>query len=547
MKICIVGGVAGGASLAARLRRNDEHAEIIMFERDEHISFANCGLPYYISGVIENEGDLILQTPQSFKNRFNVDVRVRHEVIAIDSEKHEITVQNHLSHTVYVETYDDLVLSPGAKPIIPTLKDTDLSGIFSIRNVADIVSVKEYIEDEKPKSALVVGGGYIGIEMAENLYHAGIEVSIVELQDHVIAPLDYDMACELHKHLRELGVNLLLNKGVTAIRKFENQLIATLTDQELSTDMIILAVGVKPDTDFAIKSGIEVNQRGCIKTNQNFETNLKDVYAIGDAIEVQDFMQNQKVFIPLAGPANKQGRMLADVLKGAQGTYRGTQGSSILKCFDLTVACTGMNERIAKAANINYEKSFTISASHASYYPDAQSMSIKTLFEKETGKLLGVQIIGKEGVDKRCDVFATALRANFTVFDLCELELCYAPPFSSAKDPINMAGFVASNILQDKVKVYHWHDIPQLNTGEVVFLDVRTTQEFANGSIPNSINIPIDELRTRFNEIPANKSLYINCQSGQRSYLACRMLSQKGWECFNLSGGYRLYALINAE
>lgn len=547
MKICIIGGVAGGASTAARLRRNDEQAEIIMFERDEHISFANCGLPYYLSGVIAKESSLILQTPQSFNNRFNVDVRVHHEVLSIDHEKHEIIVHDHVKNTNYMESYDTLVLSPGAKPIIPNIEGSKLPGVFTIRNVADTLRIKEYIEVKKPQTALVVGGGYIGIEMAENLHQAGIAVSVVELNDHVIAPLDYDMACELHQQMRKQGIDLILNKGVSAIHQKGDQLVATIDDQSRTTDMIILAVGVKPDTEFAIKSGIAVNQRGCIKTNQNFETNLKDIYAIGDAIEIQDFMQDQKVFIPLAGPANKQGRMLADILVGSEGHYQGTQGSSILKCFDLNVACTGMNERAAKAANINYEKSYTYSPSHATYYPNADNMSIKTLFEKESGKLLGIQIIGKEGVDKRCDVFATAMRANLTIFDLCELELCYAPPFSSAKDPINMAGFVASNILQDKVKIYHWHDIPQLNTEEVVFLDVRTTQEFAKGSIPNSINIPIDELRTRFNEIPANKSLYINCQSGQRSYLACRMLSQKGWECFNLSGGYRLYALINAE
>lgn len=548
MKVVIVGGVAGGASAAARLRRLDESAEIIMFERGEYISFANCGLPYYIGGEITKKSALTLQTPQSFNARFNVDVRVNSEVTSIDPKTKTVTVRSK-DRGEYTESYDKLILSPGAAPIRPPMEGADNARVFTLRNIPDTIKIREYVEEEFPASAVVVGGGYIGVEMAENLKNAGVAVTIVELADHVIAPLDYDMACDVHRYLKEKGVGLILKNGVQAIKEEGGKLKLTLSDGEIETDMVIMAVGVRPDTALAKDAGLELNKRGAIVVNEHMLTSDPDIYAVGDAVEVTDFVTGEKAYIPLAGPANKQGRIAADNICGIPTTYKNTLGSAVLKIFDMTVATTGVNERAAKAAGLDYDKVYTYSNSHASYYPGSTGMSIKTLYEKGTGKILGAQIVGFDGVDKRCDVLATAIRAGMTAKDLTELELCYAPPFGSAKDPVNFVGYVIENTLAGRVKNFFWDDVAKLpRDGSVTLLDVRTDLERENGQyIEGFIHIPVDELRARANELDKSKPVYIHCRTGLRSYVACCMLAGMGFDCYNLSGGWRLYESILSE
>lgn len=542
MKVVIVGGVAGGASAAARLRRLDEQAEIIILERGEFISFANCGLPYYIGGEISKKSALILQTPQSFYNRFHIDVRVNSEAVSIDTRNKSVTVRPKDGEE-YIESYDALLLSPGAAPLVPPIPGAELDRVFTLRNIPDTMKIKEYVEEEFPESAVVIGGGYIGVEMAENLKKAGLKVTIVEMADHLIAPLDADVACEVHRYLRDQGVEVLLHSAVKAIEEqADGKLKLQLTDGELSADMAILSVGVKPDTALAQAAGLEVNQRGAIVVDSHMRTSHPDVYAVGDAVEITDFVTKKPGYVPLAGPANKQGRIAADNLCGIPSEYKGTQGSSILKIFDMTAAVTGVNERTAKAAGLSYDKVFTFSQSHAAYYPGGHGMSVKTLYEKGTGRILGCQIVGFDGVDKRCDVMATAIRAGMTASDLTELELCYAPPFGSAKDPVNFAGYVIENTLTGKVKNFHWHDVESLpRDGSVTLLDVRTPTERAAGYIEGFQHIPVDELRVRAGELDKSKPVYIHCHSGLRSYIACRMLAGLGFDCYNLSGGWRLY------
>lgn len=548
MKVVIVGGVAGGASAAARLRRLDESAEIIMFERGEYISFANCGLPYYIGGEITKKSALTLQTPQSFNARFNVDVRVNSEVTSIDPKAKTVTVRSK-DRGEYTESYDKLILSPGAAPIRPPMEGADNARVFTLRNIPDTIKIREYVEEEFPASAVVVGGGYIGVEMAENLKNAGVAVTIVELADHVIAPLDYDMACDVHRYLKEKGVGLILKNGVQAIKEEGGKLKLTLSDGEIETDMVIMAVGVRPDTALAKDAGLELNKRGAIVVNEHMLTSDPDIYAVGDAVEVTDFVTGEKAYIPLAGPANKQGRIAADNICGIPTTYKNTLGSAVLKIFDMTVATTGVNERAAKAAGLDYDKVYTYSNSHASYYPGSTGMSIKTLYEKGTGKILGAQIVGFDGVDKRCDVLATAIRAGMTAKDLTELELCYAPPFGSAKDPVNFVGYVIENTLAGRVKNFFWDDVAKLpRDGSVTLLDVRTDLERENGQyIEGFIHIPVDELRARAGELDKSKPVYIHCRTGLRSYVACCMLAGMGFDCYNLSGGWRLYESILSE
>ncbi len=541
-KVLIVGGVAGGASAAARLRRLDEQAEIVLFERGEYISFANCGLPYYIGGEITERSALTLQTPESFRARLRVDVRVQNEVIGIDPVGKRVTVKNLKTKETYTESYDKLILSPGAEPIRPPFEGAGGDKVFTLRNIPDTYRIKDYIDTNKPKTAVVVGGGYIGVEMAENLTLAGVKVTIVELADHVIAPLDYEMACDVHGHLREKGVTLMLGKGVTAITDMGETLKITLTDTELYADMAVLSVGVRPESGMAKAAGLSVNARGAILVNEHMQTSNPDIYAVGDAVEITDFVTGQAGYIPLAGPANKQGRIAADNIAGIQSVYKGTQGTGILKCFDLTVGTTGITEQRARQLGLDYEKSYTYSASHASYYPGAVNMSVKLLYENGTGRILGAQIVGFDGVDKRIDILATAMRAGLTVNDLTELELAYAPPFSSAKDPVNMAGFVAQNVMEGRVKLFHWHDVKHLQqSGEVTLLDVRTKAEYQNGHPDGFVNIPLDELRNRIGELDRTKPVYATCQVGLRGYYACRILTQLGFDCYNLSGGYRLY------
>ncbi|NLX92689.1 MAG: CoA-disulfide reductase [Clostridiales bacterium] len=545
MKTLIVGGVAGGATTAARLRRLDEHAEIILFERGEYISFANCGLPYYIGGEIKDKSALTLQTPESFNARFNVDVRVFSEVIAINTAHKTVEVKNHIKGEIYTEHYDTLVLSPGAAPIKPKIDGIDNNKVFTLRNIPDTYRIKDYIDQKAPKKVVVVGGGYIGIEMAESLSHAGLEVTVVELMDHVIATIDYDMACDVHNHLRQKGVNLILKDGVKAIEDNADGLKVTLGRGEIFCDMVILSVGVRPESNLAVQAGLSVNPRGAIVVNDRMQTSDANIYAVGDAVEITDTITGEKGFVPLAGPANKQGRIAADNITGIKSTYRGTQGTGILKCFDLTVACTGITEARAKQLGLNYEKSFTYSGSHASYYPGAVNMSVKIIFDKSDGKLLGAQVVGYDGSDKRIDVLATALYAGMTIYDLTKLELAYAPPFSAAKDPVNMAGFVAENILANTTKIFHWHDVADLpRDGSVTLLDIRTKEEFENGTIDGFINIPVDELRANIDRVDKTKPAYVTCRIGLRGHTACRILSQNGIDCYNLSGGYLLWSTI---
>ncbi len=545
MKILIVGGVAGGATAAARLRRLDEQAEIVMFERGEYISFANCGLPYYIGGEIEEKSSLTLQTPKSFNARFDVDVRTLSEVIAINKANKTIEVKNIKTGEIYTESYDKLVLSPGAVPLVPKIDGINSDKVFTLRNIPDTYRIKDYIDQNGPRKAVVVGGGYIGIEMAESLSNAGIDVTVVELSNHVIASIDFEMACDVHNHLRQKGVTLILNDGVTAITETAAGLNVTLGKGEILCDMIILSVGVRPESSLAVNAGLRVNPRGAIVVNEYMQTSDENIYAVGDAVEITDTVTGEKGFVPLAGPANKQGRIAADNISGIKSKYKGTLGSGILKCFDLTVACTGITETRAKQLGLNYEKSYTYSGSHASYYPGAVNMSIKIIFNKADGKLLGAQIVGYEGADKRIDVLATAMHAGMTIYDLTELELAYAPPFSAAKDPVNMAGFVAENILTEKTKVFHWDEVGDLpRDGSVTLLDIRTKYEYDNGFIDGFKNIPVDELRDNLARIDVSKPAYVVCQVGLRGHTACRILSQNGIECYNLSGGYRLWNSI---
>lgn len=547
-KILIVGGVAGGATAAARLRRLDEQAQIIMFERGDYISFANCGLPYFIGDVIKEKEKLTLQSPQSFKARLNVDVRIQSEVTKINRDKKTVEVAQR-NGKVYEESYDYLILSPGAEPILPPIEGARSEAVFTLRNIPDTFKIKDYVLKNRPKRAVVVGAGYIGIEMAENLHALGLSVSIVELSDHVIQPLDSDMAAEVHKHISGKGVSLLLERGVTGIK--DNQGVYTLSlsdNSSIDTDMVVLAVGVRPEGKLAKEAGLELGNRGTIATDNHMRTSDPSIYAVGDAVEVVDFVTKRKVFVPLASPANRQGRIAADNISGIESTYGGTLGTAILKAFDMTVAVSGSNERILKDSGINYEKSYTFSASNASYYPGATFMTIKLLFEKNGGKLLGAQITGFKGVDKRIDVLATAIKAGMSVQDLTNLELSYAPPFGSAKDPVNMAGYVASNILSGDMKIFHWHDVASLDISNITLLDVRTRDEFENGTIKGAINIPVDELRERLAEMNPKKPIYIFCQIGLRGYIAYRILVQNGFnQVYNLSGGYRFYSMATTK
>ncbi|HPT85081.1 MAG TPA: FAD-dependent oxidoreductase [Bacillota bacterium] len=547
MKTVIVGGVAGGASAAARLRRLDEHAEIIIIERGEYVSFANCGLPYYIGGVIEDMEDLTLQTPESLKARFNIDVRTKSEAVAIDTKEKAITIKN-AAGEAYKDSYDALILAPGAKPVLPNIPGISSKKVFTLRNIPDAQKIKDYVNEARPKSAAVVGGGYIGVEIAENLVKAGLDVIIIELADHLIPPLDFEMAADVHAYIRSKGIKLILNNGITAIDETADGLVLKLGRGEIAADFAVVAVGVKPDTDFLAGSGITTNTRGQIIVDAHMRTNVPDVYAVGDAVEVVDYVTGKPAFLPLAGPANRQGRIAADNIAGIDSQYEGTQGSAVLKIFDMTVATTGINERAAKSAGIDYDKTYIYAASHATYYPGAKSMSIKAIWDKNTHRLLGAQIVGFDGVDKRMDVIATAMRLGAKVTDLAKLELCYAPPYGSAKDPVNMLGFVAENVISGKLKQFFWDEADSLpRDGSVTLLDVRTPAEVRRGRIEGFINIPLDSLRVRIDEIPAGKPVYVHCHSGLRSYIACRLLEGYGYECYNLAGGWRLYEAARIE
>lgn len=537
-KILIVGGVAGGASAAARLRRLDEQARIIMFERGDHISFANCGLPYYIGGTIKGHDALLLATPESFKQRFNVDVRVRSEVVKIDPKKKEVHVAELTTGNTYTEGYDQLILSPGAEPVRPPIPGVDSNRVFTLRNVADMDRISQFISTQNPRQVVVVGASYIGLEMAENLHARGLSVEVVEMLNQVMPALDKEMAWFLHRHLSKHGVTVRLGERVCSIDQAGSCLKVGLSSgHKLDCDFVMLTAGVRPEVKLAREAGLEIGAQGGIKVNEFLQTSDPDIYAIGDAVEVRDFVLGGATLIPLAGPANKQGRMAADNLCGRKRTYNGTQGTAILKLFDLTVAMTGASEKALAKTNIDYEKAYLHPASHAGYYPGAEPMHIKLLFHKPDGGILGAQIVGGDGVDKRIDVLAVAIRAGMTVFDLQELELAYAPAYGSGKDPVNMAGYAAANILDGTAKVKHFNEL-----GEDDFvLDVRTPGEFAKGAIPNARNVSVNQLRDRLGELPKDRTIHAYCSVGLRSYIACRILEQNGFDVRNLSGGYATY------
>ncbi len=547
-KILIVGGVAGGASAAARLRRLDEQAQIVMFEKGEYISFANCGLPYFVGEVITDKSKLTLQTPESFNARFNVDVRVFNEVIAINKEEKNVTVKNVQTGETYTESYDKLILSPGAEPIKPPTFDYNNDKIFTLRNIPDTYKMKDFVDNKKPQHAVVVGGGFIGIEVAENLIERGVAVTLIEMQDQILAPIDKDMAGEVHQQMNIHGVELMLGTALKSLTDKGSKMVVETDKTTFETDMVVMAIGVKPETEIAKSAGLEIGPRGHIIVDDNMLTSDKDIYAVGDAIEIVDFMTKTKGAVPLAGPANKQGRIVADNICGINSSYKGTQGTSIIKVFDLTVSSTGLNEKTAQRNNVEYEKIYLYPGSHAGYYPGAQNMSMKVLYSPNDGKILGAQIVGFDGVDKRMDVLATAIRFNATASDLANLELSYAPPFSSAKDPVNMAGFMIENILSGKVKTFYWNEVSELQKREdVVLLDIRTATEFENGTIEGFINIPVDELRNNLHKIDKNKKVYVTCQVGLRGYVGARILAQEGFEVYNLTGGYRFYKMATYE
>lgn len=545
MKVIIVGGVAGGASAAARLRRLDENCEIVLLERGAYISFANCGLPYYVGGVITEQGALTLQTPKSFHARFGIDVRVRTEVLSIDRTAKTVKIRELESGREYLESYDKLILSTGAEPLVPPLDGVHSERVFTLRTIPDALAIRSAVTAKEGGRAVIVGGGYIGVEMAENLAHTGMAVTIVEMADHLIAPLDFDMAADVHHYLAGKGLRLMLGCAVTGLQDRKDGVRVATSQGDIDADIVILSVGVRPESRLAKDAGLALNARGGIRVDAHMRTEDADIYAVGDAVEVTDFITGDQAMIPLAGPANKQGRIAADNICGISSAYSGTQGSAVLKIFDMSVATTGINERTACAKGYDYDKVFLYSASHAGYYPDSSMMSIKVLFERASGKLLGAQIVGFDGVDKRCDVLATAIRFGATGKDLSSLELCYAPPFGSAKDPVNMAGFMIENLQDGLVKQIHWHDVPSLpRDGSVQLLDVRTPAEVGRGMIEGFHNIPLDQLRERLGELEPGKPIYVHCHSGLRSYIACRILSGSGFDCWNIAGGYRLYQSV---
>jgi len=545
-KILIVGGVAGGASAAARLRRLDEQAEIILLERDEYISFANCGLPYYIGETIKDRDKLVVQTPQAMNARFAIDVRVNNEVTAVHPERKTVTIQSK-DRGIYEESYDSLILSPGAKPLRPNIPGIDSNRIFTLRNIPDTDRIKSFVDRKNSQRAVIIGGGFIGIEMAENLRERGLEVSIAEAAPHILAPFDSDMVILAEKELQENGVRLYLGDGVTSFLDDGDNITVNLqSGASITADLVILAIGVAPDTTFLKESGVSLGSRGHILVDEHLATSQPDIYAVGDAIEVKDFINGQQTAIPLAGPANKQGRIAADNIAGIPSRYKGSQGTSILKIFSLAAAATGNNERMLKRMEIPYHSIYVHPNSHASYYPDALPITIKLLFD-DGGRILGSQVIGPVGIDKEIDIIATVIRLKGTVTDLTELELSYAPPFSSAKSPLNMAGFAAENVLTGLAEVFTYEQLSSYDPKETILLDVRTELEFSTGALPGAINIPTDSLRSRLGELDKNKLILIYCKIGLQSYIASRILKQNGFRAKNMTGGYKsAYAQIQS-
>ena len=549
MKVVIVGGVAAGASAAARIRRLNEKAEIVVFERSGYISYANCGLPYYIGDIITDSENLTLQTPESFYNRFRVDVNVHHEVIAINSKDKKVLVKNLVNGKEFEESYDKLVLAPGAKPSQPRISGMDTENVFTLRTVEDTFRIKEYINANQPKSAVMAGGGFIGIELAENLRELGMDVTIVQLFKQLTGNFDPDMASMIHSEMRKHGVKLALGHAVEGFEKKDNGVKVLIKGQKpLYADMAILAIGVSPDTALAKQAGIELGLFNSIVVNDRMETSLPDIYAAGDAVQVKHYVTGENALISLAGPANKQGRIIADNICGGDSRYLGSQASSILKVFNLTAASTGINETEAKSAGLDVDYVILSPMSNSSYYPGGKTMTMKVVFEKGTYRLLGAQIVGYDGVDKRIDVIATAIHAKLKATQLKDLDLSYAPPYSSAKDPVNMAGFMIDNISKGILKQWYLPDEKNLpRDGSVTLLDTRTVDEYNDGHVEGFKNIPVDELRERIDEIEKGKPVYVICQSGIRSYVACRILEGYGYEAYNFSGGYRFYNAVTSD
>jgi len=542
-KYLIVGGVAGGATTAARLRRLDEHAEIIMFERGEYVSYANCGLPYYVGGVISERDRLFVQTPESLKARLAVDVRINEEVIAIDRAAKKVTVQK-TDGSSYEESYDKLVLSPGAEPLRPPIPGIQDEVIFTMRNVPDTDRIKDYVDTHKVQHAVIVGAGFIGLEMAENLHHKGINVTIVEMAEQVMTPLDYEMAAVVHQHLKTKNVEFYLKDGVSSfVREKSGLQVRLKSGRSIPTDMVILSIGVRPDSKLAEQAGLDLGINKGIKVNEYLQTSDPDIYALGDAIVFPNPITGEECHTYLAGPANKQGRLVADnIVNGNLRKYKGSIGTAIAKVFDLTVGATGISEKMLRKSSIPYVSSIIHASSHAGYYPDALPLTIKIVFNPQDGKLLGAQIVGFDGVDKRTDMLAHILKHGETIYEMQEIEHAYAPPFSSAKDPVNVAGLVAENIIRGMVKIIHWHELHNLDLKDVTLIDVRTAEEYALGTIEGSINIPVDDIRQRLTEIPRDKKIIVFCGTGLRSYFAARILMQNGYkDVLNLSGGYITY------
>ncbi len=545
-KVVIVGGVAGGASTAARLRRLDEQCEIIMFEKDEYISFANCGLPYHIGQSITERNKLIVQTPAAMHRRFQLDIRNYSEVVSVNTTAKTVHVKS-LDKGEYDESYDVLVLSPGANPIVPKFKNEAPDRVFSLRNIPDTDKIKAYIKQENIKSAAVIGGGFIGVEMAENLRELGAEVTLIEAAENILPPFDTEMAAIIEKEMQSNGVKVLTSEFVESIEKSDNAaIIKTKSGKSIEAEIIISAIGVVPATDFLKDSHIELGPRGHILTDDRMLTNIDDVYAVGDAVLVCDFVTGETVAVPLAGPANKQGRIAADQIFGLDHRYNGTQGTSVIKAFALTAACTGANERTLKRLNIPYTAIYTHPFSHATYYPGSVQMSCKLLFS-QSEEILGCQIVGAKGAEKRLDVVATAIRLRAKVTDLAELELSYAPPFSSAKDPVNMLGFIAQNILEGKTSLVDYHYMQDRNLENTILLDVRTADEFSRGHVEGAINIPVDELRNRLGDIDKSKEIIEYCQVGVRGHVAERILANNGYNVKNVSGGWKTISSLRKE
>ena len=548
MKVVIVGGVAGGATAAARIRRLDEHAEITVFERSGYISYANCRLPYYIGDVIIDPEELTLQTPESFFKRFHINMKIHHEVISIHPDRKTVSVKNLENGEIFEENYDKLILSPGAKPTQPRLPGVGIDKLFTLRTVEDTFRIKEYINKNHPKSALLAGGGFIGLELAENLRELGMDVTIVQRPKQLMNPFDPDMASMIHNEMRTHGIKLVLGYTVEGFKGKDNGVEVLLKDNPyLQADMVVLAIGVTPDTVLAKEAGLELGIKESIVVNDRMETSVPDIYAAGDAVQVKHYVTGNDALISLAGPANKQGRIIADNICGGDSRYLGSQGSSVIKVFDMTAATTGINETNAKKSGLEVDTVILSPMSHAGYYPAGKVMTMKVVFEKESYRLLGTQIIGYEGVDKRIDVLATAIHAGLNANQLKDLDLVYAPPYSSAKDPVNMAGFMIDNIAKGTLKQWHLEDMDKISKDkDVVLLDVRTVGEFSRGHIDGFKNIPVDELRERISEIEKGKPVYLICQSGLRSYIASRILEGNGYETYNFSGGFRFYdAVVN--